>query len=188
LALSKRGTAGLTAALTAAACLALTAPALGADHRVVKIHDDCDPATFNAAIGPGTCVGDGRTTFADFLAEFQAQGSVDRWAFSRPEFNIDAGGTIMVVNEGGETHTFTKVPAFGNGCVGPLNTPPTPLEDPPVNPAVPCDTIVPIAAGAQFVVADADLTPGINLFQCMIHPWMHSTVEVRGDRRGHGED
>jgi len=161
--------------------------ALGADHRFVKIQDDCDAVTFNAAIGPETCVGAGRTTFPDFLAEFQARGSVDRWAFSRPDFNIDLGGTITGVNQGGETHTFTKVPAFGNGCVGVLNNPATPPDVPPVNPAVPCDTIVPIPAGTPFAVANADLTPGVNLFQCMIHPWMHATVDVRahGNR---GED
>jgi hypothetical protein len=187
LALSKRVAAGLTAALAVAVCMLTAGSALGADHRFVKIQDDCDAVTFNAAIGPETCVGAGRTTFPDFLAEFQARGSVDRWAFSRPDFNIDLGGTITGVNQGGETHTFTKVPAFGNGCVGVLNNPATPPDVPPVNPAVPCDTIVPIPAGTPFAVANADLTPGVNLFQCMIHPWMHATVDVRahGNR---GED
>jgi hypothetical protein len=171
-------------AVAMVASLALAGSAFGADHRFVKIQDDCDPASFNAVIGPGTCVGDGRTTFGDFLAEFQAQGSVDRWQFSRPDFNIDAGGTITGVNEGGETHTFTKVPAFGNGCVGLLNNPPTPPDVPPVDPAVPCDTIVPIFAGAAFTVPDDELQPGINLFQCMIHPWMRSEVDVRVKNRG----
>jgi plastocyanin len=184
LALSKRGAAALTAALSVAVCLMAAGPALGADQRLVKIQDDCDPATFNAVIGPGTCVGDGRTTFADFLDEFLAQGSVDRWAFSRPEFNIDAGGTVSLVNQGGETHTFTKVPAFGNGCVGLLNDPPTQPPEPPVNPAVPCDTIVPIPAGESTAVDPEDLEPGVNLFQCMIHPWMQAVVDVRVKNRG----
>jgi hypothetical protein len=30
--------------------------AAAADSRVVAINDQCDPASFNAALGPGTCV------------------------------------------------------------------------------------------------------------------------------------
>jgi plastocyanin len=183
-ALRKRSAVGVAAAISVVVSLVLAGSAFGADQRLVKIQDDCDPATFNAVIGPGTCVGDGRTTFGDFLAEFQAQGSVDRWAFSRPEFNIDAGGTVSLVNEGGETHTFTKVPAFGNGCIGLLNNPPTDPTKPPVNPAVPCDTIVPIPTGTSTMVDPKDLEPGVNLFQCMIHPWMQSVVDVRVKNRG----
>ena len=183
MALRRRSGVGI-AALSVVASLALAGPAFGADQRLVKIQDDCEQVTFDAAVAPGTCVGDGRTTFEAFLQEFQAQGSVDRWAFSRPEFNIDAGGTISLLNEGGETHTFTKVPAFGNGCVGLLNDPPTPPEVPPVDPAVPCDEIVPIPAGKSTVVDPDDLTPGVNRFQCMIHPWMQSVVDVRVKNRG----
>jgi hypothetical protein len=32
----------------------------------VKFRDDCDPTTFNQAIGPGTCVGNGDTAFQEF--------------------------------------------------------------------------------------------------------------------------
>jgi plastocyanin len=179
-ALSKRGAAGLTAALAVAAWLAIAGPASGADHRVVKLQDDCDPASFNAVLGPGTCEGDGRTLFNDLIAGAQTVGNVDGWQFSRPEFKIDAGGTIHVVNEGGEAHTFTMVGQFGDGCIPPLNLGGrvgTPMPD--------CATIVPIPRGgtADVTVAGA----GTVRFQCMIHPWMRSTVEVR-DRGEHGED
>ena len=30
-------------------------------------------------------------------------------------------------------------------------------------------------------IAAAALTPGTHLFQCMIHPWMQTTLEVRAD-------
>src|SRR6201999_3148026 len=90
-ALRKRSAVGLAAALSAVAALALAGPAFGADQRLVKAQDDCDPATFNAAVGPGTCVGEGRTLFADLLAQFGATGAVKGWDFSRPDFNIDAG-------------------------------------------------------------------------------------------------
>src|SRR5260370_2201686 len=35
---------------------------------VVRMEDQCNPATFNAAVGPGTCVGDGTVTFDHFIA------------------------------------------------------------------------------------------------------------------------
>ena len=180
--LSTRRAGGFAAALAVVASLAMTGSAFGADHRVVKIQDDCDQATFNEAVGAGTCVGDGRTLFNDFLDEFRAQGSVDRWAFSRPEFNIDAGGTIEAVNEGGEFHTFTKVARFGNGCVPMLNT----GDSPPV---VDCDAlgdsaVLPGTSRAFTVPATARTV----LYQCAIHPWMRSVVDVRakGNRGGSG--
>jgi plastocyanin len=181
LALSRRCAAGLTAALAVTACLLAAGPALGADQRTVKLQDDCDPASFNAVLGPGTCEGDGRTLFGDLIAGAQRVGSVDGWQFSRPEFNIDAGGTIHVVNEGGETHTFTMVEEFGDGCIKDLN--PGGL---PGTPAADCTKIVPILRGgtADVTVASAETV----LFQCMIHPWMHSTVEVRANGNHGGQD
>jgi hypothetical protein len=154
---------------------------------VVKVQDDCDPATSNAAIGEGTCVGDGRTLFADFLAEFQADLSVDRWAFSREEFGLDAGGTVEVRNEGGEFHTFTPVENFGNGCIKP------PLDNGEPD-AVDCTKFAEFAeatgvpAGGTRVFSG--FTPGTTVkFECLIHPWMRSTMEVEGaddDHSGQG--
>jgi plastocyanin len=185
LALSRRRAATLTAALTVAVSLVAAGPALGADHRLVKAQDDCDPVTFNAAEpDPIPCVGDGRTTLGELFAEFTATGAAKRWQFSRPEFNIDAGGTITATNVGGEFHSFTEVPAFGNGCVPDLNR-----IEPKTEPVVPCSVLattgLPPGESLQVTVS----TPGPHLFQCMIHPWMHSTVDVRArDNRGGGED
>ena len=158
--------AGVVSALVAS--LVAASSAFGADQRVVKIRDDCDPVTFSAAGVP--CVGDGRTAIGDLVAAAQAGNPLPQWRFSRPEFNIDAGGTIHVVNEGGEAHTFTMVPQFGNGCVDVLNPVPGP-------PAVDCATIVPILPGATMDVPVG--SAGTVLFQCMIHPWMRSVVDVR---------
>jgi plastocyanin len=172
MALPKGRAIGLAAALSVVASLVVAGSAFGADHRLVRVQDDCDPVTFNAAIGPGTCMGDGRTTFDEFVAELLATGSVKRWQFSRPEFNIDAGGTITARNDGGEFHSFTEVPHFGNGCVPLLN----PNDDPPV---VPCSVLgaTGLEPGDSLPVTVS--TPGTHLFQCMIHPWMRSTVDVR---------
>jgi hypothetical protein len=56
--------------------LGWTAAAVGHDDVQVNIKDDCDPATFNAAVGPGTCSGNGKTTFQDFVAQLQANGVI----------------------------------------------------------------------------------------------------------------
>src|SRR5579864_3573145 len=36
---------------------------------VVRMQGPCDPASFNAAVGPGTCIGNGTITFAHFITE-----------------------------------------------------------------------------------------------------------------------
>lgn len=177
MALSRKGAAALTAVLAVVASFAVTGSALGADQRVVKAEDDCDPATFNLAGVP--CIGDGRTTIDELIDAAQNAGSHPRWRFSRPDFNIDAGGTITFVNEGGEAHTFTPVKAFGVGCipvVNPGGAPPNPDIPDCVtfNPATDARVVPP--GGTQTV---ANLKPGTALFQCIIHPWMRSTVEVR---------
>jgi len=174
------------------ACLLLAGSAFGADQRVVKLQDDCDPASFNAAIGPGTCEGDGRTTFAELLAAFfppTGDFSVDGWQFSRPEFNIDAGGTITARNDGGEFHTFTHVSHFGNGC-SPLDNG-EPVAGDPNGGDINCATF---NLGSSGLLPGQSLAvtvhgPGPVFFQCLIHPWMRSTVDVRThDNRGGGED
>jgi plastocyanin len=184
MALSTRRATGLTAAIATVASLLLAGSAFGADQRLVKLQDDCEPVSFAAAGVP--CVGDGRTTIQALIFTAQTVGAVDRWQFSRPEFNIDAGGTITAVNAGGEGHTFTRVDAFGDGCLPVLN--PGGL---PGKPAVDdCATFNPatdprvLAPGQAMTVTVAG--PGPVLFQCLIHPWMRAVVDVRG-RGNRGE-
>jgi plastocyanin len=182
-ALSRRNAAALTVACAVVALLVLAGSAFGADQRVVKAEDDCDPVTFTQAGVP--CIGDGRTPIGDLVAAAQADNPPPTWRFTRTDFNIDAGGTITFVNEGGEAHTFTEVPAFGDGCIPVVN--PGGVID---NPAVPdCATFDPatdprvVRPGGTETVPN--LQAGTVLFQCIIHPWMRSTVEVRAKgRRG----
>ena len=63
-------------AMSAIALLSLTAGA-GAvqSDKKIRLLDDCDPATFNAVLGDGACIGNGHTTFAEFIEELEA-GSV----------------------------------------------------------------------------------------------------------------
>jgi len=161
--------------LAIVAFLLLAGTAFGAsDHRVVKVQDDCEQVSFDAAVGPGTCIGDGDTLFPDFLAEFQDEGSVDGWAFSRDDFGLEHGGTIDAVNEGGEFHTFTEVPRFGNGCVPLLNQ----GDDPAV---VDCAFLATTGVPPGTTLTVGGLAPGEHKFMCLIHPWMQSTAKVEGD-------
>jgi hypothetical protein len=107
------------------AALRLLVPTAGASAasttRPVQVLDDCDPATFNAAIGLGTCIKDAATTFSEFIAQLLAQGRAPAWRFAPAQLKLDAGGTPQAHNRGGEDHTFTEIAPFGGGGIATLN-------------------------------------------------------------------
>jgi hypothetical protein len=167
----------------------------GGDTQRIRMEDDCEPVSFNRAIGPGTCVGDGDTTFEDFVAQlgengFEANESADDWEFKPGDVHIDDGDRLRVVNRGGEFHSFSEVPEFGAGCVPGVNElvglgfdaePVVNCEDPRFGPTF-------VEPGGTLVVPRRQLSRGTHLFECLIHPWMQTTVEVRpdDDHSGHG--
>ncbi len=172
---------GVTLAL--AVSLALPLSGLASDTQVVQLRDDCDPASFNAAIGPGTCVGNGTTTFSEFIAELQEDKVASDWVFDPDQVTVHVGDKLTIQNTGGETHSFTKVTSFGGGLILPLNVLSGNLvlavPAPGVNVFA---TFVP--AGGVTTVSSASggiLTPGQNLFECFIHPWMRAVVTVETD-------
>jgi plastocyanin len=138
----------------------------------VSILDECDPATFNAAVGPGTCTRQGNVTFAAFTAEFEATGAVAAWRFDPSTMTLPLGRTITATNNGGEVHTFTAVAAFGGGINPALNG--NLVETPECAAITDADRIAP---GASFTTG-ALTSSGTHLYQCCIHPWMHETVTV----------
>ncbi len=147
--------------------------------------DECDPATFNAALGPGACVNVGGTvTFPAFLAALP-QGHA-AWLFFPTQLTLKNTDRVRATNQGGEIHTFTEVAAFGNGFVPPLNTPPGSTAAVPEcaggfsNPAVASTRVV---QGSSREVSS--LSKGFHRFECCIHPWMRLVVEVK---EGEGED
>lgn len=145
--------------------------------RQVRVEDRCDPATFNAAVGPGTCVeiGGDHVTFAEFIAAL-FKGGHFAWRFKPKRPEVGVGDTVRATNTGGEVHTFTEVAAFGGGFVPPLNGPLglTPIPE-CVTPAIVNPTF--LAPGASLDVSG--LSPGLHRFQCCIHPWMHAEVNVK---------
>lgn len=166
------------ASLAAAALLTMalsTAAFGGRDHRTVQILDNCDPVSFNAFLGEGACVRSGGMSVDTFLAKL-SKGGAQSWRFAPEQLKLAAGGTITAVNRGGEFHTFTQVAEFGGGCIDELNGA---VGAPPV----------PECAGAPGIFFATGVAPGDSLttgplsagtvkFQCIIHPWQRTTVEV----------
>jgi plastocyanin len=147
--------------------------------------DECDPATFNApaptAAGPDFCkniaVG-ASTTFSTLFAKAAANTPDTNWDFEPDTLTIKKGATIIAVNQGGEPHTFTEVAKFAGGFIPGLNAPGETV-------APECDggfskvsvARTRILQGSQLQVTG--LSKGEHYFQCCIHPWMHTTVEVK---------
>jgi hypothetical protein len=170
----------------AIALLSLTvgAGAVQGDKKV-RLLDDCEPTSFNAVLGDGACVGNGHTTFDEFIAELAATQDAHKWRNQPSQMQLNVGRSTLIENRGGETHTFTPVAAFGGGFVNELNG----ISGNPV-PAPEClnfGAIVFIPAGgieAGPVAGTSELPVGTNRFQCCIHPWMRTIIEVAGSNIG----
>ncbi len=141
--------------------------------REIRMLDQCEPDSFNAAIGPGTCIRNGGVTFDVFIALLQKHQVVPSWRFSPDAIHVPAELNLPVVNVGGEAHTFTEVEEFGGGIVPVLNN----LSGTPV-PAPECLSLT----SADFIAPGAQTThtfePGeADKYQCCIHPWMRATTK-----------
>jgi len=167
----------------------------------VQMNDDCDPTSFNS-IGLGEiCQGDGETSFTQFITQVSTLGNAPAWNFDPKTLHVQAGEPISLENDGGETHTFTKVAAPGGGfviplngalakfglgtprpeCVGPNGGMPDVVKGILLTPAAPSAPNVFVPSDGEATVATGPNTPltgGTYLFQCCIHPWMQTTVTV----------
>ena len=164
--------------------------ALAQDHKstqaTINIRDYCDPESFNAVIGPDTCVrdtSDGLITFRGFVNELGTDKSVGAWRFAPAQLSVAEGAVLELHNLGGETHTFTQVKRFGGGFVDFLNA----ASGTPV-PAPECAKIVdgslvpqPPSDDNIFIPAGGSATHPLGhevvaRYQCCIHPWMRITI------------
>ena len=159
----------------------LSAGAFQGDKKI-RLYDDCDPTTFNAVLGDGACVGNGHTTFDAFIGELAETQDAHKWRNQPTAIKLNIGRPTFIENPGGETHTFTEVANFGGGFVDELNG----ISGNPV-PAPEClnlGSIVFIPAGGTEegpVAGSSDLPVGSHKFQCCIHPWMRTVIDVRED-------
>ena len=168
------------AAFTAIALLSLTigAAAVQGDKKI-RMYDDCEPTTFNAVLGDGACIGNGHTTFAEFIEELEETQDVHTWRNQPSQMHLNIGRPTVIENRGGEVHTFTPVANFGGGFIPDLNG----ISGNPV-PAPEClnfPGLVFIPAGATEegpTAGSSELPVGTTRFQCCIHPWMRTVIEV----------
>ena len=186
---SRLSAAVILALITMAASVTLIA---SSDPLVVRMQGPCDPATFNAAVGPGTCIGNGTITFPHFVAELTNAHKAGAWLFDPAVGTVDPGTVLSLENRAGETHTFTKVKEFGGGFIAPLNA----LSGNPV-PAPECATatiggLIPKPPSPANIFVEAGETEdgptaGSSIlpsgtktkFQCCIHPWMRTELSTK---------
>jgi plastocyanin len=166
--------------LAVGTCLAVAgASAVGRAAAVhnVDLHDQCDPATFNAAVGPGTCVGNaGGVPFDMFVAQVTKTQQAGAWHIAPGIVQMQDGEALVAQNTGGEQHTFTEVQQFGGGLVDFLNQlSGNPVPVPECNPANP---EIQFLNPGQKTEPDFE-EPGVHHYQCCIHPWMRTDIIVR---------
>jgi len=161
------------ATATASVSQAIATLSVKALTRQITMMDACDGPTFNAVIGPGTCMRPNGVTFTDFIAQVTAHQSAGAWHNAPAQTDAFQGDSLVAVNNGGETHTFTRVAEYGGGIVPFLNDL---AGTPSVAPECSAEgTFVP-PGGTDSETLD---TTGELKFQCCIHPWMRTTVLVK---------
>ena len=142
--------------------------------------DECDPLTFNAALGPDFCHNvalGASTTLADLFAKAAAKTPDPGWDFEPDEITITKGTTLSVVDQGGEPHTFTEVAQFGGGFIDALNAGEETVPECRGGFKSVDVAKTRILQGSQVHVTG--LSKGEHRFQCCIHPWMRVKVEVK---------
>lgn len=152
----------------------------GNDNRIA-VMDDCLPGDpgWNPTGGCTLLPHQGDVPFAEFQALLRSPLTIPSnaalighpsWRNEPSHLTVPEGKTVQITNQGGRGHTFTKVANFGGGFVAPLNV--------GLIPAPECTpgTTVPLPAGARDHARG--LEPGLNKFQCCIHPWMRATIRV----------
>ena len=172
--------------------------------KTITMRDACDPDSFNAVVGPGTCIPGqhGNTLFTDFVGELTTDQIAGAWRFNPllnttegnfrlARLDLRSGDQTTIQNAGGETHTFTRVNKFGGGFVGFLNgLTGNPDLAPECAQMLPDGTLVPQpeSASNQFVEAgktepgptagSSALPAGVSRWECCVHPWMRMVVVV----------
>jgi hypothetical protein len=176
----------------ASLALAGTAGAQGGGGGVViQSRDACDPATFPPGLCARTDNSGGVVTINELLARLQQKQSHPAWRFTEDKVDVKRGAPVVAeFGRGGEVHSFTDVTAsgFGPGCVDVINL--AMFGSPATNPLCGPDPLAGLGAilgspdhpnsglfpGVPITIDTS--TPGTRLFQCMLHPWMRTTVTV----------
>jgi plastocyanin len=167
------------AVVTAVAVGFVGTTAFAGSEPTVKMRDACDAASFNAVVGPGTCIDSGNVTFDEMIASLVKHQNHALWNFTPTTRTVHLGSTVEVANVGGEFHTFSRTNDYGGGFVDELNDVLglTTIADGCTQPPGPTNAFV--EAGGTGAISTTALGPGTHKFICCIHPWMRSTLTVR---------
>jgi plastocyanin len=160
--------------------LVLPQPTTFSPNAQIVALDECDPATFNAALGPDFCknIALGAFTTLSQLFEEAASGHPDpNWDFEPDTLRIKEGTTVRVVDQGGEPHTFTEVAHFGGGFIPGLNGGEDTVSECAGGFANVAVARTRILQGSETQISG--LSKGQHLFQCCIHPWMRVKIDVK---------
>jgi plastocyanin len=142
--------------------------------------DECDPGSFNAALGPDFCKNvalGAATKFSDLFKNVAAGKPDPGWDFEPDTVHMKKGTILDVVDQGGEPHTFTEVLHFGGGFIGDLNAGEATVPE--------CaDGFKNVAVARTRILQGSHtqitgLSKGEHLFKCCIHPWMRVKVVVK---------
>jgi plastocyanin len=142
--------------------------------------DECDPASFNKALGPDFCKNvalGASTTFTELFRKAADRTPDPGWDFEPDTVHIKKGTILDVVDQGGEPHTFTEVVHFGGGFIGDLNAGEATVSE--------CaDGFKNVAVARTRILQGSHtqitgLSKGEHLFMCCIHPWMRVKVVVK---------
>jgi len=142
--------------------------------------DECDPATFNAALGPDFCKNialGSSTTFSQLFAEAAAGTPDPNWDFEPDTLKIREGTIVSVVDQGGEPHTFTEVAHFGGGFIPQLNAGQETVRECAGGFSRVAVAKTRLLQGSSVLITG--LSKGTHHFECCIHPWMRMNVEVK---------
>ena len=142
--------------------------------------DECDPASFNKALGPDFCKNvalGASTTFTELFRKAADRTPDPGWDFEPDTVHMKKGTILDVVDQGGEPHTFTEVVHFGGGFIGDLNAGEATVSE--------CaDGFKNVAVARTRILQGSHtqitgLSKGEHLFMCCIHPWMRVKVIVK---------
>jgi plastocyanin len=142
--------------------------------------DECDPASFNKALGPDFCKNvalGASTTFTELFRKAADRTPDPGWDFEPDTVHMKKGTILDVVDQGGEPHTFTEVLHFGGGFIGDLNAGEATVSE--------CaDGFKNVAVARTRILQGSHtqitgLSKGEHLFMCCIHPWMRVKVVVK---------
>ncbi|MES2522098.1 MAG: hypothetical protein V4617_05305 [Gemmatimonadota bacterium] len=148
---------------------------------LVAMLDNCDAVSW---VNLGGCTINGTVTVPAFQAAVASLGGHPDWRNDPVVMDVKWNAKLLVTNLGGRDHTFTRVAAFGGGYVAPLNNPAripdTGRIAPECNPAL-VDIVSPGEETEVRVDHGTRVKNHDERYQCCIHPWMRTTVQVRHD-------